>query len=110
MKKLISIIALVAALLIVNSTQAQTTDSTKIEQIEERMDKYSSQNTTGNGFVSTGVIISGIGAGVISKEQNVANVGVPLVVGGAIITGIGSIINMCSHRKLRSKKYKQRFE
>lgn len=119
MKNLIAIIALVTALLIVNAAGAQTinNDSTQIEDINLRLDNFSIQHSTGNALVSTGAMVTGIGAAVTASETKKAykpyahepiRIGLPLVFVGGLTSTIGGIINMTAHRKVRSKKYNSR--
>ena len=119
MKNLIAIIALVSALLIVNSASAQTinNDSTQIEDINLRLDKFSMQHTTGNALISTGAIVTSLGAAVTASEAKNAyksyhkepiSIGIPLVFVGGLTSTIGGIINMTAHRKVRSKKFNSR--
>lgn len=112
MKNLFSILALVAALLIVNSASAQTIQ--EIEEIELKLDRYSKQHTTANAMINIGAAVTTLGAynyhhQMQAESQNYINqpppFGIPLMIAGGLTSFIGTIISSTAHRKLRSKKY-----
>jgi hypothetical protein len=115
MKNLISILALVAALLFTNTMYSQTNDSLnqQIQNINLRLDKYSHQNHVGNNLVIWGAISSILGTAIMMSETHSyssgAKAGLFLVGTGAALTTSGLIVNITSHRKLRSNQYKQRY-
>lgn len=128
MKNLIAILALIAALLIVGNansqnhylqpTRANDSISIAIQQkntydiydIDLRMDRYSRQNVRGNGFIFWGVITSIIGTTIIYKNADIPYFKNYVILGlGGALTTTGYIINLNSHRKLRSYKYHKRF-
>lgn len=110
MKKLFTVIALVATLLIVNSSKAQTVE----EEIELKLDRYSKQHTTANAMINIGAAVTTLGAynyhhQMQAESQNYINqpppFGIPLMIAGGLTSFIGTIISSTAHRKLRSKKY-----
>lgn len=118
MKKLITVIALVAALLIVNSTQAQTVEE-KIDNIDLRLDRYSKQNSVGNGLLIYGLAAQFIGGfilahsyspNLVAVHQNSIKVAKPIIITGAVLSTAGLIVNLNSHNRLKSKKYNTRYK
>jgi hypothetical protein len=121
MKKLITIVALVATQLFVNNTYSQTNIevNNQIQDINLRLDKYSHQNHVGNGLIFWGVVTSVIGVAIISNENlsisstspfiAAPNLGAGIIIAGSALTTSGLIVNLNSHRKLRSNQYKHRY-
>jgi hypothetical protein len=117
MKKLITILALVASLLIVSNSYSQTLDSVNIEiqDINLRLDKFSRQNHVGNGLLFYGVITTVIGtATMLGNKDDVYSsgfrAGVVFGVAGGMLTTSGLVVNLNSHNRLKSKNYYNRYK
>ena len=109
MKTLIAILTLTFVLLFIGNIQAQSNEMKKINDINLRMDRYSKQNSTGNGFIIAGFLTSTIGGGIIfsnnSKETLIFGSG--LLIAASALTATGIIINLNSHNRLASTKLRQ---
>lgn len=124
MKNLIAIIALIAALLLVNNAYGQAPlinptvpqqlqmHQNDIDNINLRLDMYARQHTIGNTLICSGIAAAVLGT-VISATY--INNGVQPI-GGIVVTSIGaaltlsgSIVNATAHRQLRGRHFKSRF-
>jgi hypothetical protein len=118
MKTLIAILALVAALLTVNSIQAQTITTTdsieslimqrnvlEINSINLRLENFVRQNKRANGFFFFGAIVSGIGAYAMTQatDQYTLRNATGVVALGTLLSATGVVIRLDSFNRLNRK-------
>jgi hypothetical protein len=118
MKTLIAILALVAALLTVNSIQAQTITTTdsielriiqrnvlEINSINLRLENFVRQNKRANGFFFFGAIVGGIGAYAMTQatDQYTLRNATGVVALGTLLSATGVVIRLDSFNRLNRK-------